>query len=231
MARRRSGRGTRRVYADRRAAGEELAEALADYRGRDNVVVLALPRGGVPVAAPIARRLGAPLGVIEVRKLGAPGRPELAMGAVASVAGRVEVARNERVISQLGVDPDTFDAVRRREVSALARRTQRFGDTPDLAGQVVILVDDGLATGATMQAAVAVARSRSPAAVVVAVPVAAGQAVAALERLTDAVVCPSVPDHFFAVGESYRDFGQVSDAEVLRLLGRDRERDSDRDPD
>lgn len=202
-------------YRDRAHAGQRLAELIE--RPASDPVVLALPRGGVPVAVPIAERLEVPLAVLAVRKLGAPGRRELAMGAVAAIGDRVEVYRNSGVVRQLGVSEERFAAVRDREVAELADRVARFGGTPDLHDREVILVDDGLATGATMLAAVQVVATTDPAGITVAVPVAARQAVALLTPLAR-VVCPSTPEPFVAVGQAYTDFRQVSDDEVRRLL-------------
>lgn len=205
----------RERYRDREHAGRLLAEQL-EPPGRP-AVVLALPRGGVPVAGPIAERWGLPLAVLTVRKLGAPDRPELAMGAVASVGDRVELFRNDSLVRQLGVNDEAFAAVRDREVKELAERVSRFGQPPDLTDRHLIVVDDGLATGATMVAAVRLLNGLSPATITVAVPVAARQAVALVSR--DArVVCPRTPEPFIAVGQAYDDFDQVSDDEVRRLL-------------
>ncbi len=183
-------------------------------------VVLGLPRGGVPVAAPIAVRWQLPLAVLAVRKLGAPGRPELAMGAVAAIGDRVELFCNTSLVRQLGVDDETFGRIRDREVSELGMRVARFGATPELRNQHVIIVDDGLATGATMLAAVQVVATTEPASITVAVPVAARQAVALLSSHAR-VICPRTPEPFVAVGQAYEDFRQVSDAEVQRLLSGD----------
>jgi putative phosphoribosyl transferase len=202
-------------YRDREHAGRLLAQQV-EPEGRP-AVVLALPRGGVPVAAPIAERWQIPLAVLTVRKLGAPDRRELAMGAVASVGDRVELFRNESLVRQLGVDDEAFAAIRDREVKELARRVSRFGQPPELANRHLIVVDDGLATGATMVAAVRLLSGLSPATITVAVPVAARQA---LELVTPyaRVVCPRTPQPFIAVGQAYDDFEQVSDDEVRRLL-------------
>lgn len=208
-------------YRDRDHAGALLAEELLRFACRPDVVVLALPRGGVPVAWPVTQRLAAPLDVLVVRKLGVPGRPELAMGAVASVGGRVELMRNESVIASARVTEDAFDAAARREHDELERRLRGFdGSRTSVEAQVVIVVDDGLATGSTMLAAVRALRSQGPAEVVVAVPVAASQAIALLRDEADEVVCPHVPPHFAAVGLAYADFTQVPEGEVHRLLSR-----------
>ncbi|HFC52860.1 MAG TPA: phosphoribosyltransferase [Gammaproteobacteria bacterium] len=199
---------------DRATAGRQLAAALRHYAGRDDLIVLALPRGGVPVAAGIARSLGAPLDVLLVRKLGLPGHPELAMGAIAS--GGVQVM-NEDVVRHAGVSEEAVDAVLARERQELERRERVYrGDRPwpELTGRCVILVDDGLATGATMKAAIDAVRRQGAARIVVAVPVAPPQTVAELKPLVDEVVCPLQPESFMAIGQWYRDFHQVSDAEV-----------------
>lgn len=212
-----------RPYADRSAAGRVLAERLAGYAGRDDVVVLALPRGGVPVAVPVAEALGAPLDVVLVRKLGLPGQPELAMGAIAGVGGHVELVRNERVLRQAHVAEADVDAVRSRELVELRRReTEYRGDRPALPvrDRVVLVVDDGLATGSTMRAAVAAVRGRAPSQVVVAVPVGSADTCSALAREADEVVCAWTPTPFYAVGQGYVDFGQTSDDEVRAALGR-----------
>lgn len=196
-----------------------LADLLRDLP-RPADVVLALPRGGVPVAAALAQRLPAALGVLVVRKVGVPGRPELAMGALASVAGRVELIRNEAVIGAIGISEATFQEVVGRERVELTRRLVRLGGSRvDIAGRVAMVVDDGLATGSTMLAAVAALRRSQPAEIVVAVPVAPAQAVALLREAADAVFCPLVPEPFLAVGQAYADFAQVPDAVVDRLLG------------
>ena len=180
--------------------------------------MLGLPRGGVPVAAEVARALDAPLDVLVVRKLGLPTQPELAMGAVASGGTRV---LNEDVTEGLGVPPEEVERVARREVAAVEDQERRFrGDRPPpaLTGRTVVLVDDGLATGATMRAAVRAARAQAPAHIVVAVPVASDGAVADLRREADEVVALVVPRWFPAVGAAYRDFTPVPDDEVRRLL-------------
>jgi putative phosphoribosyl transferase len=207
-------------YADRREAGRLLAKALTEFAGRDDVVVLGLPRGGVVVAAEVAQALEAPLDAFTVRKVGAPGRPELAMGAVASGGIRV---RNDDVIRWHGVTDETFDRVAAAEEVELARRERayRADAAPlDLADKVVLLVDDGLATGASMRAAVRAVALQRPARIVVAVPVAAPDACDLLEKQGAEVVCPLRPRWFGGVGRFYRDFGQTSDEEVRRVLGR-----------
>lgn len=208
-------------YADRREAGQELASLVAAYAGRDDVVVLALPRGGVPVAAPVALALQAPLDVLVVRKLGHPRQPELAMGALAGVGGEVEVVRNERVLALSPVPERDFRAVHEAELEELRRRegAYRKGRPPARVRDcTVLLVDDGLATGTTMLAAVAAVRRQQPATVVVAVPVGAGETCQHLVREADDVICGWTPEPFYAVGQAYRDFRQTSDDEVRTAL-------------
>ncbi len=207
----------RRPYPDRAAAGRVLADELGSVGG--SVLVLGLARGGVPVAAPVAEALDAELDVLIVRKLGLPGQPELAMGAIAGVGEELHVVRNEPIAAE--VDPETLEAVRRQEVRELRRREQAYrGDRPpiDVRDRVVILVDDGLATGATMRAAVEAVRRHRPARVVVAVPVGGVESCRRLSRVADQVVCAWIPQYFTAVGQAYRDFSPVSDDTVRRVL-------------
>ena len=207
------------LYADRIEAGRALIEPLARFRGTD-AVVLALPRGGVPVAAEVARALDLPLGLALVRKVGVPGQPELAVAALAGPAGETLVI-NDEIARMAGLSEARIEELAAPQRQELARRGAMWlgaHPPPDLAGRPVILVDDGLATGATMRAAVAWARSQDAAEVIAAVPVGAGASVAALRRLADAVYCPHSPDYFRAVGLYYRDFRQVDDAEVRALL-------------
>lgn len=206
-------------FRDRVHAGQVLASKLTKYGGRPDVRVLALPRGGVPVAYEVARALGAPLDVFLVRKLGVPGHRELAMGAIAS--GHVRVL-NRDIVGQLGIPPEVIDRVAALEEQELARRERAYrGDRPplDLRNQTVILVDDGLATGATMRAAVAALRQQGPARIVVAVPAAAAETCAAIAEEVDEIVCAETPRPFYAVGLWYEDFGETTDEEVRRLLG------------
>jgi len=213
---------TARPYPDRAAAGSDLARHLAAHAHDARVLVLALPRGGVPVAAPVAAALGAPLDVVVVRKLGLPGYPEVAMGAIAGIGDAVELVHEHRVQAQARVTPDELDRVRRRELVELRRREAAYRGgrpAPDLGGRVVVLVDDGLATGATMRAAVAAVRSHAPARVAVAVPVGSVGACAALAREADEVVCVRRPTPFRAVGQAYVDFDPPTDDEVRALLG------------
>jgi putative phosphoribosyl transferase len=206
-------------YADRSIAGGLLGEALAAEAVLDRPIVLALPRGGVPVAAQVAAQLNAPLGVILVRKIGVPGRSELAMGALAMVDGQLSEFRNDEIVDGLGISSQTFDAVRDRERVELERRASVFSSKNlDVSGSTVIVVDDGLATGSTMLAAVSAVRALQPLAVVVAVPVGARQAVHALRAVADVVVCLSIPEPFIAVGAAYQDFRQLSDEEVVVII-------------
>jgi putative phosphoribosyl transferase len=212
--------GQQRPFADRREAGRRLADRLARHAGED-VVVLGLPRGGVPVAAEVADRLGAELDVLVVRKLGLPGRPELAMGAVAAVGDAVQTVRNRFVIERAHVDEATFEEVRRREVAELQRRAAAFRrESPavPVRGRVVVVTDDGLATGSTMRAAVAALREQQPRRVVVAVPVGSRSAVEQLTREVDEVVCVWTPEPFSAVGQGYLDFAPTADDEVRNAL-------------
>lgn len=208
-----------RIFQDRRAAGRELAEVLA-ARNFVRPVVLALPRGGVPVAEPVARRLGAPLDVVLVRKIGAPGQPELAVGAVVDGAAR-EIVLNDDIVAELEVSPEYIEATARRELDTIERRRQLWlggRPYPDLAGQTVIVVDDGIATGATMKAALVAVRRRHPLRLIVATPVAPPGVVAALRSHADEVVCLSTPELFGAIGYFYADFAQVADDEVTAIL-------------
>jgi putative phosphoribosyl transferase len=205
-------------YHNRTEAGRRLARALRDYAGRPDLLVLALPRGGVPVAAEVARALGAPLDVFIVRKLGVPAHPELAMGALAS--GGVRVV-DRRVMEQFGVTDAELAAVAAAEGRELERREQVYREgrpPPDAAGRMVILVDDGLATGATMSAAATALRAQRPAKLVVAVPIAASETCAAIRELVDEILCAATPEPFLAVGLWYEDFSETSDAEVRELL-------------
>jgi predicted phosphoribosyltransferase len=207
-----------RPFRDRVDAGRALASELRKYAGRDDVIVLALPRGGVPVAYEVARAIAAPLDVFIVRKLGVPGHEEYAMGAVAS--GGVRVV-SEDVVRDLGLTAADVERVAAREIAELERRERLYrGERPepDLQGRTVILVDDGLATGSTMKAAVKALAARTPAAIVVAVPVAAADTCRELAREVHEVVCAVTPEPFHAVGLWYEDFRQTTDAEVHALL-------------
>ena len=210
-------------FADRAEAGRELASALREYRGRDDVVVLALPRGGVPVGFEVARELGVPLDVFVVRKLGLPAQPELAMGAIAS--GGVQVL-NQEVVQTLGVPASTIEEVAAREQEELDRREQLYrGDRPghSVEGKTIILVDDGVATGSTMRAAVKAVRMQHPGEIVVAIPVAPPETCEALRKDADRVVCIRTPEPFLALGAWYASFVQTPDAEIQDLLARAQE--------
>lgn len=207
-------------FRDRVQAGRLLGGALAAYRGRGDVLVLALPRGGVPVACEIAAALGAQVDLMIVRKLGAPGQEELAMGAIASGGIRV---LNEDVVGALGISEHALSQVEARERRELERREREYRGQrprPAVAGRCVILVDDGVATGATMRAAIAGLRSQQPARIVVAVPVAPPETVAVLKGETDEVVCLAAPEFFMAIGRWYIDFAQLSDDDVREWLAR-----------
>ena len=207
-----------RRFRNRQEAGATLAQLLHDYTGRDDVVVLGLPRGGVPVAAVVAAALGAPLDVFVVRKLGTPGHEELAMGAIASGGVRV---LNPDVINDLRLPDEAVDRVAAREEQELLRREAAYRDgRPPLGleGRVVILVDDGIATGSSMRAALTAVRRRHPAKVIVAVPTAAAPTCREFEAEADEVVCAITPTPFIAVGLWYRDFSPTTDDEVRRLI-------------
>lgn len=206
------------IFRDRREAGQELGRALGAYAGRADVLVLGLPRGGVPVAFEVAEALHAPLDVFLVRKLGTPGQEELAMGAIASGGLRV---LNPDVMHHFRIPSQVVDAITERELQELARREHLYrGDRvfPEVQGKVVILVDDGLATGSTMRAAVAALRQRGPARIVVAVPTAAEETCAEFQTIADQIVCLDTPAPFYSVGTWYEDFSQTSDEEVRLLL-------------
>ncbi len=205
-------------FADRRHAAIALARQLQQFANRDDVVVLALPRGGVPVAYEVARRLAAPMDVFVVRKLGLPGHPELAMGAIAS--GGVQVM-NEDVAAWYRPSTAAIEAVVRAEQMELERRERLYRDgrpPVPIEGRIVLLVDDGLATGSTMRAAVLAIRRLRPARVIVAVPVGARETCESLGSIVDEVVCALIPEPFSAVGLWYVDFSQTSDDEVRQLL-------------
>lgn len=206
------------IYRNRVEAGARLAAALAARAGDPQVCVLALPRGGVPVAAEVARRLGAPLDVLVVRKVGAPGQPELAVGALAS--GDVLVM-NESLTPYFAGMQREIEATVERERAELERRERSYrGDRPplDVTGRTVILIDDGIATGSTMRAAVRALRNRGAGEIVVAVPTAPADTCEMLSALADEVVCLDTPEPFVAVGRWYRDFSQTTDEEVRALL-------------
>jgi putative phosphoribosyl transferase len=205
-------------FRDRFHAGRRLAAALAPYAGRPNLLVLALPRGGVPVGYEVARALNAPLDVMLVRKLGVPGHEELAMGAIAS--GGIRVLSDD-IVNALGIPERVIATVAANEEQELERRERAYRDDrppPKIAGRTVILVDDGLATGSTMRAAAAALRSQHPERLIVAVPVAPPETCDSLRTEVDDVVCALAPEPFFAVGNWYDDFSQTSDHEVRELL-------------
>jgi putative phosphoribosyl transferase len=207
-------------FADRTDAGRALAEHLREYADRPDLLVLALPRGGVPVAFEVARELDAPLDVFLVRKLGVPGHEELAMGAIAS--GGIRIV-NEQVVRALGITDDQIAAAAADEARELERRDREYrGDRlpPAVQGRTVILIDDGLATGSTMRAAAAAVRAQEPRHLVVAVPVGAAETCEALRGVVDRVVCAVTPEPFYGVGMWYEDFTQTTDEEVRELLGR-----------
>lgn len=218
---------SREPFEDRQAAGVALAGSLARYRGEPGLLVLGLPRGGVPVAAEVAQALGAELDVIVVRKLGVPWHPELAMGAIASGGATV---LSDEVIGGTGVSRPQVDEVMKHEREELVRRERQYREDrpfPDVAGRTVILVDDGIATGSTMKAAVKGLRELGAGRVIVAVPVAPAQAADEFREVADDFVCLKAPSNFYAVGAWYRQFGQTSDDEVRSLLrGHSAESDS-----
>jgi putative phosphoribosyl transferase len=209
-------------FRDRSQAGRLLADRLRGYAGRDDVLVLGLPRGGVPVAYEIARALDAPLDVYLVRKLGVPGHEELAFGAIATGGTRV---LNEHLVEALGLPDEAIEAIDANEMRELERRERAYrGDRPppDVEGRTVIVVDDGLATGSTMLAAIRALRQGQPARIVVAVPVAPPEVCAALRGEADQLVCLATPDPFYSVGTWYEDFAQTTDEQVRDLLERAR---------
>src|SRR5438034_7090161 len=207
-----------RAFSNRIEAGRELAEKLDKYAGREDVIVLGLPRGGVPVAYEVAKRLHVPLDVFIVRKLGVPGFEELAAGAIASGGVRV---LNEDVMRAIPYADEAIEAVTAKETAELERREQIYREgrpPPELRDRIVIPVDDGLATGATMRAAVKALRERGVAKIVVAVPVAPPDTCHEIEQLADETICLSTPPFFQAVGQYYEDFSQTSDEDVRELL-------------
>jgi predicted phosphoribosyltransferase len=209
-----------KAFRDRSEAGRLLARRLARYRGRDDVIVLALPRGGAPVAYEIAVALDAPLDVFVVRKLGVPSQPELAMGAIAS--GGIRVLSHE-VIDDFGIEQDVIDFVAEREQRELERRERIFRSgrpSPSLKDRVVILVDDGIATGATMRAAIQAVRAQAPKRIVVAAPVAARQSLEEMSADADEIMCLLSPEPLMGIGLWYEDFAQLRDEEVVDLLKR-----------
>ncbi len=205
-------------FRDRRDAGRKLAQELSTYAGRPDVIILALPRGGVPVAYEVALALNTPLDIFIVRKLGLPGREELAFGAIASGGVRV---LNDDIVQTLKIPQTMIDMVTRRELQELERRERAYrGDRhgPEVHGRTVILIDDGLATGASMRAAVAALRLQNPARIVVAVPTAAPETCEAFRPEVDEIVCATTPEPFYGVSRWYEDFSQTTDEEVRALL-------------
>lgn len=210
-------------FRDRTEAGRILAQELSHYEGRDDVIVLALPRGGVPVGYEVAKALGAPLDVFVARKLGLPDYPELAMGAIAS--GGVAVL-DRALVQRLGISEEAIRQVVSQETRELERREAAYRDgrsPPDLRGKTVILVDDGLATGATMRAAALAVKAHQPERVIVAVPVAAAQTCDEFREDVDEIICAVTPEPFYAVGMWYENFDQTTDEEVRELLARSAE--------
>src|SRR5438309_5828033 len=208
------------IYRDRIDAGKQLASRLADYANRDDVLVLALPRGGVPVSYEVAKTLRASLDIFLVGKLGVPGHEELAMGAIATGGVRV---LNDDVVDYLRIPGEVIDAVAMDELRELERRERAYrGDRsePNVRGKTIILVDDGLATGSTMRAAASALRQQNPARLVVAVPVSALQTCNEYRMGVDEIICASTPEPFMGVGQWYLDFSQTTDEEVRELLAK-----------
>jgi len=206
------------LIPNRTIAGQDLAKALSSYRIQKNVIVLALPRGGVPVAFEISEKLHAPLDLLLVRKLGTPGYSELAMGAIAS--GGIKVI-NTAIVHSYGVSQSELDAVEKKERVELNRRSELYRGQrhyPTLNHKIVILVDDGLATGATMHAAIDAVKQQNPQKIIVAIPVAPPESVESLQQMVDEVICPLQPRRLSSIGQWYADFSQVSDATVIELL-------------
>jgi putative phosphoribosyl transferase len=214
------------LFRDRQHAGRILADLLGRYAHQPDVTVLALPRGGVPVAFEVARALAAPLDVFIVRKLGVPGYEELAMGAIASGD---TIVLNDELVRDLRIPGDMIEAAVEREKRELDRREREYRDglpPPAVAGCITILVDDGLATGASMRAAAIALRARKPARIVVAVPVAAPSTCEEFQTVVDEIICSQSPEPFYGVGYWYEDFGQTTDAEVRDLLRRSRQQEA-----
>jgi predicted phosphoribosyltransferase len=205
-------------FRDRTEAGQVLARGLQQYKNQPDVLILGLPRGGVPVAYEVARELNAPLDVFVVRKLGVPGHEELGMGAIATGGVRI---LHEGIVREVGISPETIEAVSAREQAELERRERLYrGDrpAPTIKGRTVVIVDDGLATGSTMKAAIKAVRQQDPRQVIVAVPTAPSETCEQLKESADHVVCALTPEPFFAVGGSYADFTQITDEEVRDLI-------------
>ena len=208
------------IFRDRTEAGQILASKLTKYVNQVDTVILALPRGGVPVAYEIGKELGLPIDIFVVRKLGVPGHEELAMGAIASGGVR---HINRDVVDQLRIESETIDVASRREQKEIERRERLYrGQRPpvDVRNKTVILVDDGLATGSTMRAAIAALRQHRPARIVVAVPTAAPQTCSEIADEVDEIICAATPETFYAVGQWYQEFSQTTDDEVRELLAR-----------
>lgn len=211
-------------YRDRWEAGRAVADRLSAYLDLPGVLVLGLPRGGLPVAAEVAQALSVPLDVLIVRKIGMPQHPEFAMGAIAAIAGRIETVQNPNAIAQLdqqSQDGEVFEEVAAREREELKRRQQAYRDDRapiEIANRTVILVDDGLATGSTMRAAIAVVKQEHPARLIAAVPVGSREACDEIRELVDELVCPWTPEPFWAVGQGYESFPQTTDDEVRQIL-------------
>jgi putative phosphoribosyl transferase len=207
-------------FNDRTDAGKRLAERLSEYANREDVLILALPRGGVPVAFEVAKELNVKMDVFIVRKLGVPGNEELAMGAIAS--GNIRVL-NEDVVRSFRIPQKVIDEATANELRELERRERIYRGNrpaPKISGMTVILIDDGLATGATMRAAVAAVKSQNPAKVIITVPVAAPDTCSAFRKEVDEVICVATPEPFYGVGAWYEDFSQTTDKEVIELLDR-----------
>ena len=210
------------IYRNRSDAGKYLAAQLTRYADRDDVLVLALPRGGVPVAFEVAKELRAPLDIFLVRKLGLPGHEELAMGAIATGGVRV---LNDDVVDYLEISDEVIDSIAAKELTELERRERAYRGNrpePEVRGKTVILVDDGLATGSTMRAAASALRQQGPACIVVAVPVSAPETCDEYKMGVDEIICGATPRRFYGVGRWYRDFSQTTDEEVRELLKRSR---------
>lgn len=208
------------LFNDRADAGKKLAKKLSEYANRSDVIILALPRGGVPVAFEVAKELNVKMDVFIVRKLGVPGNEELAMGAIASENIRV---LNEDVIRSFQIPQSVIDEVAVNELRELERRERLYRGNrpkPDISGSTVILIDDGLATGATMRAAAAAVKTKNPAKIVIAVPTAASDTCSAFENEVDKTICVATPEPFYGVGAWYEDFSQTTDKEVCELLNK-----------
>jgi len=205
-------------FRDRTEAGQVLARGLQQYKNQPDVLILGLPRGGVPVAYEVARELNAPLDVFVVRKLGVPGHEELGMGAIATGGVRI---LHEGIVREVGISPETIEAVSAREQAELERRERLYrGDrpAPTIKGRTVVIIDDGLATGSTMKAAIQAVRQQDPRRLIVAVPTAPSETCEQLKESADEVVCALTPEPFVAVGSSYADFSQTTDEEVRELI-------------